>query len=226
MSRHRNQLDAFTPLERETTASIIADRIREAIMQGALEPGSQLVEAELAARFRVSRGPIREATQRLIQEGLLTNERFRGVFVTKLEEAEVHDLYRARRAIERAAVEALTQNGSPGQTAPLKDLVARMQRAATKNHWPEVASLDLAFHEALVAASRSPRLVRMFRTLIAETSMCVAALEPAYPRPHALAEEHAALLEAVEAGDVNHALRLLDEHLDSAVRDLTVPERA
>ena len=56
------------PVHLESTASIIARRLRRAIMYGSLPAGSQLAEAELAAQFRVSRGPLREAMQRLVQE--------------------------------------------------------------------------------------------------------------------------------------------------------------
>ena len=53
-------------------------------MKGALEPGAQLGEAELAAHFQVSRGPLREAMQRLVSEGILHSIRHRGIFVTEL----------------------------------------------------------------------------------------------------------------------------------------------
>ncbi|MGH3966570.1 MAG: GntR family transcriptional regulator, partial [Mycobacterium sp.] len=69
---------AFAPLHRQSTAELIADRLREAIMRGQLAPGQQLGEASLAAQFAVSRGPLREAMQRLVAEGLLRSERHRG----------------------------------------------------------------------------------------------------------------------------------------------------
>lgn len=53
----------------ESTASLIAERLREAILLGELPPGAQLGEADVAERFGVSRGPLREAMQRLVQEG-------------------------------------------------------------------------------------------------------------------------------------------------------------
>ena len=62
---------AATRIPRETFASMVGERIRSNIIDGTLPPGSQLNEVELAASFGVSRGPVREALQRLIQEGLL-----------------------------------------------------------------------------------------------------------------------------------------------------------
>jgi DNA-binding GntR family transcriptional regulator len=60
-----------TRIPRATFASMVGERIRSNIIEGVLRPGSQLNEVELAASFGVSRGPVREATQRLLQEGLL-----------------------------------------------------------------------------------------------------------------------------------------------------------
>jgi DNA-binding GntR family transcriptional regulator len=207
------------PLARTTTASVIADRIRGGIMDGTFPPGSQLGEAGLAQQLRVSRGPVREALQRLIQEGLLRSEPHRGVFVSTLDAADVADVYLARGAIERAAVEVLLRRGDAEAFARLAKLVERMASAARRDRWAAVADLDLRFHEALVAASGSKRLMRMFSTLVVETRMCLQALEPAYPARQDLVEEHRELLEAIR-GRRKGALRLVDRHLEAAVESL------
>src|SRR5215204_4789941 len=97
--------DPYTlePVHFESTASIIARRLRRAIMYGSIPPGSQLTETELAAQFQVSRGPLREAMQRLVQEGLLRSERNRGLFVVELDDDDARDIYVARAAVEKAA---------------------------------------------------------------------------------------------------------------------------
>ncbi|MDQ3150864.1 MAG: GntR family transcriptional regulator, partial [Actinomycetota bacterium] len=86
------------PVSRESTAAIIAERLRDAIMRGVFPPGTQLGEVDLAGRLGVSRGPLREAMQRLVQEGLLRGERHRGLFVIDLGLADVRDVYAARLA--------------------------------------------------------------------------------------------------------------------------------
>ena len=73
------------------------------------EPGEQLGEADLARRFEVSRGPLREAMQRLVSEGLLHAITNRGVFVTELTLVDVLDVYRTRSVIERGALEVLLE---------------------------------------------------------------------------------------------------------------------
>src|SRR5205085_9265531 len=73
------------PLALETAPERIADQVRASVLDGSLAPGTQLTEVQLAERLGVSRGPVREAMQRLIQEGLLRAERHRGVFVMELD---------------------------------------------------------------------------------------------------------------------------------------------
>ena len=91
------------PVVQETTPSLIARQLRRAIGDGELVPGHQLNEMELSRSLGVSRGPLREAMQRLTQEGLLLSVRNRGVFVIEVTDDDVRDLYLARNAVERAA---------------------------------------------------------------------------------------------------------------------------
>ncbi|MBW3609749.1 MAG: FCD domain-containing protein, partial [Actinobacteria bacterium] len=169
--------------------------------------GSTLVlPPVLAEQLGVSRGPVREALQRLIQEGLLEGRPHRGVFVARLGGEDVLDVYRARRAVERAAAELLVERHGTAALDELARLVARMESAADRGRWSNVVDLDRRFHETLVSAAGSPRLTRMFRTLLAETAMCMAALKSAYPVRRDIADEHRLLLEALTAGDLGRVL--------------------
>jgi DNA-binding GntR family transcriptional regulator len=215
-----DHLDAFEPVERETTASIIADRIRDRIMDGSIAPGMQLGEAQLSERLGVSRGPIREAMQRLIQEGLLRNERHRGVFVVELNDEDVEDIYLARRAIEGASLAILARRQDGEVFALLESIIDSMEAAAVGGRWTEVAQHDLRFHEAAVAATGSKRLIRMFRTLLAETRICLVGLEANYGVWQDLVLEHRALLDGLRRGEQAGVLGLLDQHFNSAVRAL------
>ena len=103
---------ALPPVVQESTPALIARILREAIADGRFPPGSQLVEQELARELNVSRGPLREAMQRLTQEGLLVGHRNRGLFVMELTEDAVRDMYLAREAVECAAVRRIVATGT------------------------------------------------------------------------------------------------------------------
>ncbi|UPO77352.1 GntR family transcriptional regulator [Arthrobacter sp. Helios] len=219
----------FDPLERESTPSIIAGKLRTAIGRGQIAPGSQLVETELAKELGVSRGPLREAMQRLTQEGLLISIRNRGLFVITMTDAEVRDMYVARTAVERAASELILQRGGKDVAARLLQTVQSMKQAADRGDLDAMSEADMEYHSTLVAAAASPRLTRMHNTLLTETRMCLTALERRYPDPHARVGEHQAIAEALAAGDPDLVGRLLITHMDDALDRLTsggTPEAA
>ncbi|MFL0179369.1 GntR family transcriptional regulator [Mycobacterium sp. SMC-15] len=210
----------FEPLSRPSTAELIAERLREAITRGRLAPGQQLGEATLAAQFAVSRGPLREAMQRLVAEGLLRSERNRGIFVVELTDDDVRDVYQARKAIERAAVIEVLRGDTRTAAARLRGPVEALRVAASQGDGAAAADADQAFHEVLVECAGSPRLHRAMRTLLSETRILLGELEEAYPDLRDQVTEHVVLRKAIGAGDEGLAIRLIDEHMDDAVRRL------
>ncbi|ONM47819.1 GntR family transcriptional regulator [Nocardia donostiensis] len=212
----------FEPVNQQSTAEMIADRLREAIMRGGLEPGAQLGEADLAAQFGVSRGPVREAMQRLVSEGLLRSIRHRGIFVIDLTHDDVADIYRARTAIESGALTLILDGRRHIAYQALEPSVTHMNARAAAGDAVGVSDADQAFHEALVASAGSPRLVRAARTLLIETRMCLGALQTTYPDLREQAREHVELREAIGSGPEERAHSLLAEHMHDAVHRLCV----
>jgi|SRR5947208_1076501 len=220
MALQPEMLPAIEPVSRESTAGIIARQLREAIMTGTLPPGTQLGETDLAARFQVSRGPLREAMQHLVSEGLLRSERHRGLFVIDLGPGDVYDIYSARWAIERAAMLRALRGDRKAVATRLEQAVADMAAAAGDADPSALSTADLRFHEALIEASGSKRLVRMARTLLIETRMCLTALQGTDQRVEERVEEHTRIIEALRAGDEQAALALLEAHMEDAVQRL------
>jgi DNA-binding GntR family transcriptional regulator len=222
MAQHRN----IEPLARPSTPSIIADKLRAAIADGELPAGAQLGEAEFARRLGVSRGPLREGIQRLTQEGLLVSIRNRGVFVVEMTPENVRDMYLARSAIERAAAAQVFRHDPRRAAAQLMTVIRRMARAASRGDVARVGDADIEFHERLVELSRSPRLIRIHRTLLTETRMCIHALEETYRFSDERVGEHRAIAEAFDAVDPATVDRLLVAHGDDAVVRLACPGSA
>ena len=211
-------LDDLKPVKRRSTVEFIAGELRAAIMSGSLEPGDQLGEADLAEHFSVSRGPLREAMQRLVSEGVLTAIANRGVFVAELTLDDVRDVYRTRSVIERGAVEIVIDDERREELArAVEGAIARMRKAAAKGDGPGVSDADQAFHEAIVECSHSPRLIRAMRTLLVETRMCLGELRTTYPDLDTQVHEHEALAQAFLDESPARVKSLLLAHLEDAV---------
>ena len=191
-------LSDLEPVERRSTAAIVADRLREAIMRGTLPPGTQLGEVELATRLGVSRGPVRD-----------------------LDAADVRDVYTARTAVERAAGLLLMAGDRAEAARRLTAALAVMEEAAGDP--VALADADHAFHAEFVAASGSPRLRRMADALLVETRMCLAALQDTAPPADVLLAEHRALRDAVRDGDADRLAAALEAHMADAVERILAP---
>jgi DNA-binding GntR family transcriptional regulator len=211
------------PLQLQSTPALIADRLRAEILDGAFPADAQLSEMELARQLKVSRGPIREAMQRLIQEGLLRAERNRGVFVVELDQDDARDVYLARGAIERTAAAIVALRAHEDALVALQEIVDRLA-ASVDSEWSEIITHDLAFHQTLVDAAASPRLTRMFRTLVAETRLCLIRLEPFYDGRSEVVAEHQGILDAIRSGELATIDRLVQLHMDASAARLSVPK--
>lgn len=220
-----SELGELEPVARQSTAELIAEQLRSAIMYGVFAPGTQLGEAELAARFEVSRGPLREAMQRLVQEGLLRGERHRGLFVIDLDEQDVQDIYLARLAIERMACELIMQGNRGEAVAHLTEALTALVTAAESCDRNAMSDADQAFHLALVTCSGNSRLERMAQTLLVETRMCLAALQDHYPEPNDLVAEHRILVDAIADGNEQQLLHLIESHMRDSI-DRLKPKQA
>ncbi len=222
------------PLVQRSTPSIIAEKLRLAIAHGELAPGDQLFEAELARELGVSRGPLREAIQRLTQEGLLIAIRNRGVFVIEMTPERIRDMYVARAAIERAAAEQILRSGR-GDTAAeaLLEVVAQMREANRRHRIADTTEADMRYHQLLVELAHSPRLSRIHSTLLTETRICITALEDSYRFGDDRVDEHRAIAEALRSDSGSPKPdgqrrtlvdRLLVDHMDDALRRLSASE--
>lgn len=205
-------------LTRRTLSDQVAEEIRQAVLSGVFPLGSQLNEMELAEKFGVSRGPVREALQRLIQETLLVSEPHRGVFVPELNDRDLSDIFFVREAIEVSAIRRVMMSKElPEVSLALKRLVVRMDKAACAEDWSLVADLDMEFHRELVAAAGSPRLSRMYATVQAETRLCLLMFIGGYRGSAALVEEHQRLADVIASGDIAAAIEELPKHFGDPV---------
>jgi DNA-binding GntR family transcriptional regulator len=208
------------PLDNRTLWEQVRDRLREDVLAGRLEPGTELSEVALAREFGISRGPLREALGRLASEGLVTVTPRRGAVVTQLSRQEFIDAYQVREALETLAVRLAVPLMSDAEVAHLRELCELMARAAREGEVRLFFDTNNIFHEALVRGSRNRKLHEVHQLLVGQ-------MAPYLPRSLELrgnleqsVAEHEAILAAIEARDVERAAQLLAEHIEVPQRVL------
>jgi len=196
--------------------------IRDRIDDGRLARGTRLHQEDLAAELGVSRTPVREALRRLAAEGrveLLTN---RGARVADIDLAAMPEPYEARLVIEPGAAALAARRGlSATQRRQLRAAIASHRRAAGDLQRSFAANRD--FHLGLVAAAGNRLLLQFAEHLwIARIGAAIYEVQAETTERMLLdADEHEAILDAVERGDARKAESLSRRHVADALRRLT-----
>lgn len=159
----------MTALAHKQLWEAVSDRLRDEILDGRLAAGTRLVETELAARFGVSRGPVRDALQELARAGLAVDLPRRGTFVSSLTERDLADVYVIRRAIEEAAVRLTVERATEPELASMLDAVVAAESAYEAGDLATAWEADMAFHRTYCELSGNGRLLDLFDHLASQT---------------------------------------------------------
>jgi DNA-binding GntR family transcriptional regulator len=132
---------------------------------------------------------------------------------------DVRDLFFVRTPLELAAVRTIVERKLPLDDA--ERALVSMESLPEDAGWGDRVEAHTAFHIALIDTAGSARLSRIYPAMQEEMQLCLAQLHSSYPGPHDLAEQHRALLKAVQSGDVQQAETEMRDHLNRALADLT-----
>ena len=197
----------------QTLVSICETEIERLILEGELGRGARINELALAARLRLSRGPLREACRSLVQAGLLEARANRGFFVRKLARKEVVDLYDLRAGLMRLAGELVAQRVSENGLARLRELVAGMDTARETADTSAFRELNAEFHAVLVDAADNTRLKQVYDGLAKELRLFRRRGLASGEAMGASNREHHAIVEAIAARDTAGAATAMAHHI-------------
>ncbi len=201
---------------RQTTSRVetLEDELERQVLEGRFKPGEHLGEIALAVEFDVGRNTLRAAFDGLAGKGLLVKSRNRGVFVRALTAQDLAEIYELRTALEVQASRMLAE--SKVVPAAARTALAQHHRLSNRSSQRVMVEADLAFHRALVIGTGNARLTRAHKNLEVEILLCLAQLVQGYATVGQLADEHDALLEAIESGDPVAAETVIRHHLQNA----------
>lgn len=224
----------------DTLADLAYKRLRKDVIVGNRPPGERLRIEKLKAIYGIGPTPLREAMQKLAQEGIVVSEGNRGFSVAPLDVAEFEDLNLARTVVETGALNLSIANGDDTWEARVvgaahvmaKEDAALSRASDTLPESWERANTE--FHAALVAACGSDWLLRMRANLndLCERYRRASVYQKAGARD--LRAEHAAIADAALARDADKACALITAHFaltaaalsrETADNDPTEPRR-
>lgn len=206
-------MDDWIPLETRTLRENVTDLIRQAIIEGRLESGAELNQAQLAERLGISRGPVREALGRLEQEGLIRNVPYKGVYVTSLSPTYVRELFSLRAVLEAFALERTIERLRPQDLQLLERSIEVMRKAARAGESLKLANLDVAFHRTLIELSQHDLLLRLWMPMEMGLQRCLHARHRIYESLDEVVGTHPDLVAAIADRDPARARKILEDHI-------------
>ena len=192
----------------------VYEQLRADMISCKLAPGAEIREAELAARFDMSKSPVRDALMRLEREGLVITLPRQGYRVAPVSLGDVLDMFHLRAALERACIERIVARASDEQLKSLD----RFRRFVPKQ-WPGgFVAFNRAFHRRIAELGGNARMRDQLYDLIDQMDRAVQVSVSSIREgdPQVLVNEHAAIIDALQARDRKRAQRLAEHHVVAA----------
>jgi len=214
------KLDGVSPIDRSnlTLADKVEARVREQIVQGERPTGSRLNEVEIASDLGVSRGPVREALQRLAHVGLVTLESHRGAFVRSLDLDEVRELFELRIALECEAAELAAQRIDQAGLDELAQLHAHSTSEVRQGPTPVVFD-RLDIHHLIVRQAGNGRLAQAVSQVNVELRLARSRSGATGHRAQEAVDEHRDLITFLSSRDAEGARIAMKSHLTASLHN-------
>lgn len=217
---HQEASNYITPLEQQTRLlDAVYEKLCEAIFHSEIPPGSQLSVPMLAARFGVSRSPIKDAVQQLVADGIAVTVPRKGVFVADFQLTDAVNLLEITAPLEALAGEQAARNISDQDIAVLQRVLDDQERALQAADGITYARLDAQFHRQIVAITRNERLEHILRILHNQIRLLSRVLLFSPSQYKESLADHKMILRALRSRDPKRVSKQLEQHvLDSRAR--------
>ena len=200
----------------EPQSAVCYEYLVSKMQRGELVSGMSVTEQGVADELGISRTPAREALRRLESDGLVVSEPRFGMKVTQLGYIETLELYEAREALEMAAVEICAEKISDIEIAELE--ILQEQMAGSVRDPSRMASLNYAFHKALLNAVKNRYLTMSFEVIQKTLAILGPTTLANTERAEESLTEHQELIQSLKQHDSAGARNVMGRHLSNAKR--------
>lgn len=191
--------------------NVVTDALRQAILRGEFKPGDRLTEVRLAEMFNVSRNPIREALRVLQAEGIVEINPRKGARVPLLSLEEISEIIELRAELEGMSAKYAARRCTEESRKSLQALLDEGNKAEAANDIESLQDLNKKFHDLLAQAGKNRFLADFMRSLHERTLWLFA--NATEERITDTWKEHAAILQAVIASDIELSSALAMRHV-------------
>jgi DNA-binding GntR family transcriptional regulator len=195
----------------------LSDRVyralKRSIVDRRLKAGSKLSVPRLATQLNVSRTPVKEALERLAQDGLVMTLPNRGAFVAILNPSDVDEIYQMREVLEGLATRLASARMDGELGVRLRDLLRQGEAAVSRSDIDEHIRIDLEFHRLIRERAGNGRLIRSLDMLQDQVRIVFRTSAAIPSRMSKALEEHGSILDALEAADPDRAERAARNHI-------------
>ena len=203
----------------------VGTRLRQLIVEGAIEPGRKLNERALAAELQVSRTPLREAIKMLAAEGLVELLPNRGAVAAQMSARDVADTFEVIAGLEGQSAELAAERITDAELNEIRALHFEMLAAHARRDLPTYYRLNATIHNQINAAARNPVLTQTYRTVNARLQALRFRSNFDDAKWMRAVQQHNRMIELLIARDGAQLRLLLIEHLEHK-RDAVLDQMA
>lgn len=187
--------------------------LKRQIMKGELLPGHRMIVLDIAKQFSVSQAPVREALERLKQEGLIVGRMNKGSAVSEITAQEIRDIYELRQLVEGNALRATMKVLEAKDIAYLEGVIDGMREAIDKEDPYRLVELDMLFHGYFYLRSGNALLYDIWNSIKTKIMRFISITNQDHPG-YSIPDSHSEILELIKSGDVDRTEENLIRGLD------------
>ncbi len=208
----------------------LVEQVRDAILGeiagGALAPGDRIIQEQIAQALGVSRQPVQQALALLRGQGVLRDAPGRGLIVAPLRADHVAQMYDLRSAVEGLACRRAAELNAERAARQGRALIEAGRKAVASGAVAKMIGADIRFHEFLYELSGNPLIAPTLETHLTYTQRVMGEVLSRDEKPRDIWDQHAAILDAIAAGNGDLAERLVRQHLSGAASFMVARLRA
>lgn len=199
-------------LNKKSLSYEVAQYIKEQIINGQIELGSQINLQKIGKNLQISQTPVREAIQHLVAENVLTNVRNKGYFVKEYDENDIFEIYSIRAVLEAFAIRLATIRATDEEIKVLEDIYNKMKIKLNDDSVSSLSKYSVKIHERIIQMSKHERLIQLNENISFQVAILNRILGTKYTKQQEV-YEHKELIDVIKTRNSEEAEKVMRKHI-------------